>query len=48
MYKKCLEIETNYESYIKIGDCYQKMNQNMDSLVSYNKALGLKKTSEVF
>ncbi len=48
IYRTALESQENYESYMKIGDCFAKQNSYIEALVHYREALSLKKTHEVY
>lgn len=47
-YKVGLESQTNYESYMKIGDCLYKKESYIEALLNYKEALNLRKTHEAY
>ena len=48
IYKKSLEVQPSYESYVKIGDCHKKQECYVEAYLNYKEALFIKKTSEIY
>jgi hypothetical protein len=48
IYRKTLETKSNYEAYMKIGNCLEANGSYIEALVNYREALNLKKTHQAY